>query len=163
MVTRKEWGAVGGRALPDLTHKFRVAIHHTVSANRLWTKAQEFEHVRQLEQQHISQGWTTVGYSFLIFPSGRVYIGRGWGGLPAAQGGENSGSWAIAFVLNGETKAPSLFARRKARQLIKTMKEKGARQLGGHFEFPDQATACPGAKVKPFVAKWRADFGLVKP
>jgi hypothetical protein len=162
MVSRKEWGAVGSVPV-DGSAKWRIGIHHTVSPNRLWTKAQEMEHVRQIERQHISQGWSTVGYSFLIFPSGRVYVGRGWAGLPAAQGGQNSGSWAIAFVLNGDLKAPSVLARRKARQLIGTMKEKGARRLGGHGEFPDQATACPGAKTQPYVVKWRDDFNLAKP
>jgi hypothetical protein len=162
MVSRQDWGARG--TVPrDSSQKFRIGIHHTVSPNRTWTKSQEVLHMQQLERTHMSQGWTTVGYSFLVFPSGRVYVGRGWTGLPAAQAGENTGSWAIAFVMNGETRKPSLLARRQVRKMIKTMKGKGAKQLGGHREFDGQATVCPGDKVIPFVRKWRRDFGLLRP
>lgn len=161
MVTRRQWGARGVVPI-DLAPKHRMAIHHTVSPNRLWTKSQEKAHVRQIESSHIGQGWSTVGYSWLVFPSGRVYEGRGERGLPAAQGGENSGSWAISFVLNGEQKAPSLLARRSARRIIKNRRGR-LRKLGGHQEFPGQATACPGRKTMPYVKKWRSEFKLSRP
>lgn len=162
MFSRQDWGAVG--TVPrDPMGKFRIAVHHTVSRNRSWTKGQEMEHMRDLERQHINQGWQTIGYSFVLFPSGRVYVGRGWTGLPAAQAGENSGAWALAYAGNAETKAPSWRARRKYRSLIGEMKKRGGWQLGGHREFPNEATACPGAKMMPYVRKWRGDFGLRQP
>jgi hypothetical protein len=40
----------------------------------------------------------TIGYSFVLLRSGRLYEGRGPRALPAAQGGHNSGTIAIACV-----------------------------------------------------------------
>lgn len=123
--------------------------------------------MRALERQHISQGWSTIGYSFVVFPSGRVYVGRGFTGLPAAQGGENSGTWAISLAMNGETKKPGLLMRRSVRKLIANLADGApggqAKELGGHREFPGQSTACPGKLVMPYVIKWRGDFGLRRP
>jgi hypothetical protein len=165
VIQRETWRAVG--TVPaDGTTKRTLGIHHTVGPSSAgWTKAQEREHMRQLERQHISQGWSTIGYSWVVFHSGRIYEGRGKRGVPAAQGGQNSGTWALAFAGNfdGE-RDPSVEARRTARELIVSLKDDdGLRRLGGHQEFPDQATACPGDQLMPYVRKWREDFDLRKP
>lgn len=163
VVSREQWGAVGTVPI-DGTPKHELAVHHSVSANEYLTASQERAMMRQIERQHISQGWSTIGYSWVIFRSGRIYEGRGKRGLPAAQGGENSGTWAVCLEGNFETGKPSLLARRKARMLIKSLKaDDGLTRLGGHREFPDQATACPGRNLMTYVRKWRRDFNLGLP
>jgi hypothetical protein len=59
--------------------------------------------------------------------------------------------------------APTVEARREARRLIELLKGKGAQHLGGHQEFPNQATACPGDELLDYVKKWRDDFDLSGP
>lgn len=70
-ISRKRWGAKG--SVPrDGQAKTKVFLHHTVSApgKLKWTEAQERAHMRMLERQHIGQGWSTIGYSYVLFPSG---------------------------------------------------------------------------------------------
>jgi hypothetical protein len=164
-ISRSDWGAVG--TVPkDSTPKTELAVHHTVGANREWSKAEEREHMRALERQHISQGWSTIGYSWVIFPSGRAYTGRGFRGLPAAQGGQNSGTWAIAFVGTFTDREPTKEARLKLREFIERLLDysKGRlRELGGHREFPLQQTECPGDGLMEVVRRNRERYRLGEP
>lgn len=145
-VSRREWGARG--SVPrDGAAKTRVYIHHTVGPNRAWTAAREREHMRAVERQHMNQGWSTIGYSFLIFPSGRCYVGRGISGLPAAQRGANSGSIAIAMVGTFSRRIPTRRARARVIITINNLRRINhlpLRYLGGHRDAPGQSTECPG-------------------
>jgi hypothetical protein len=161
-ISRSKWGAKGTVPV-DGTKKNEIAIHHSVSANRSWTAAQEREHMRLIELEHMNRGYATIGYSWCVFPSGRCYVGRGLKGIPAATDQQNSGTWAICLIGNFVSVAPTVEARREARRLIELLKTKGAQHLGGHQEFPNQATLCPGAELLDFVEKWRDDFGLALP
>ena len=162
-ISRDKWGAVG--TVPkDSAKKDEIAVHHTVSPNRTWTASMEREHMRQLEVAHIDRGFATIGYSWVVFPSGRCYVGRGMKGIPAATDGQNSGTWAIAMVGDFRTATPPVECRREVRRIIGLLKvNHGAQHLGGHREFPGQATSCPGDKALEFVAKWREDFDLSRP
>jgi hypothetical protein len=160
--SRAEWGADPSVDLVPDPAKTKISVHHTVGPNKAWTKAQEREHMRQLEAQHQSQGWSTIGYSIVVFPSGRSYVGRGMA-LPAAVLNQNTGMYAIAYVGNTELKDASWRARREIRRIIREVLERKPRisVLGGHGEF--MATACPGKGLMRFMPKWRKDFGLVRP
>jgi hypothetical protein len=162
-ISRSKWGAIG--TVPtDKTDKDEIAVHHTVSPNRTWTAAQEREHLRQLEAGHIARGFSTIGYSWLVFPSGRCYVGRGMKGLPAGQEGQNTGTWAIAMVGDFRTATPTVECRREVRRIVQLLRDDhGANHLGGHGEFPGQGTECPGGKASEFVRKWRDDFNLTRP
>ena len=46
-----------------------------------------------------SQGWSDIGYSFLIGGDGRVYEGRGWGRVGAHTYGYNSRAYGIRYQL----------------------------------------------------------------
>lgn len=164
-ISRTKWGAVG--TVPkDSAKKDEVAVHHTVHSNRAWTAVQERAAMLQMEFEHMHRDppFATIGYSWVVFPSGRCYVGRGMRGIPAATDGQNSGTWAIAMVGDFRTATPPVECRREVRRLIGLLKANhGARHLGGHREFPGQATSCPGDKALEFVAKWRDDFGLSRP
>lgn len=161
-VSRSKWGACG--TVPqDHVKKDEIAIHHSVSPNRSWTVAQEKEHLRLICRDHQARGFATIGYSWMIFPSGRCYVGRGLKGIPAATDQQNSGTWAICLIGTFMDVAPTVEARREARRLIELLKTKGAQHLGGHREFPSQATACPGDELLQYVKKWRDDFDLTGP
>ena len=163
-IARSRWGA-RGTVPADSAHKSKVYVHHTVGPNRRWTAAQEREHMRQLERQHIGQGWSTLGYSFVIFPSGRCYVGRGPKGLPAAQGGANSGSIAIALVGTFSRTVPTVRARARVILTIRNLRAINRlplRLLGGHRDAPKQTIECPGNALYRWMRRhnWARKAGL---
>lgn len=66
-------------SLPNL-QPLRITLHHTFisptpSANA--TQAQERDRMRLLYSSHVNgNGWSDIGYHFIIMPSGRVYEAR---------------------------------------------------------------------------------------
>ena len=163
IITRSEWDACG--TVPrDPTDKDEIALHHSVDPNRQWTFAQEIAHMRAICRDHLERDFSTIGYSFVVFPSGRIYSGRGWRGIPAGQEGQNSGTWALCGIGDFRTVEPSMPMRRSLRAMILILRDEfGAMHLGGHTEFPHQETECPGMRMLEYAAKWREEFGLARP
>lgn len=166
-IARSDWGARDVQIPQDTTVKTELAVHHTVGPNKAWTAAQERERMRALEAFHIdTNGWATIGYSWVIFPSGRAYTGRGFKGLPAAQANENSGTWAIAFEGTFTNKEPPREARLKLQEFVERLlgySDGKLVELGGHREFPNQQTSCPGDALLEVVKRNRARFDLRAP
>lgn len=160
-IARSKWTDRRPNFTRDTQPKRRLYIHHTVSPNRKWTRAQERAHLRQLEAGHVNQGWSGIGYSYLCFPSGRLYVGRGANAVPAAQAKANSGSIAIAYV--GNTETADLTGRAKARIVLAARnlkRTKGLTHLGGHRDAPGQSTACPGRKAYGWISRAARLSGL---
>jgi hypothetical protein len=96
-ISARRWGRRGTPPI-DLAPKRELYLHHTVTSNRPRSRAEERRHMRELEDSHLARGFLTIGYNFVLFRSGRLYEGRGPRALPAAQGGHNTGTVAIACV-----------------------------------------------------------------
>lgn len=161
-IPRSDWTSVPGGGSVDPGSKREVFLHHTVSGNRAWTRAQEREHMRALWALHVkTNGWADIGYNFVCFPSSRIYRARPSDRIPAAQEGHNTGTLAIAVV--GTNPILSFFQRRQLRKLIVKLREDRPTitKLGGHRDV--YATECPGDRIYGWVTKWRADFHLTKP
>ena len=159
-ISRRRWGARGSW-VKDRNRKHTLYLHHTVSTGKFANAAAERAHMRQLENQHIRQGWSTIGYSGVLFPSGRLYWGRGPTGLPAAQARANSGTVAIALTGNYENQ--KLTRRQKLRLVtiaIRFRRRYGVKFLGGHREAPGQSTACPGRNIMAYLPTLAKRSGL---
>jgi N-acetylmuramoyl-L-alanine amidase len=148
-ISARKWGRRGTPPI-DIVPKRELYIHHTVTSNHRRNRAEERQHMRDLEQVHLARGFLTIGYSFVLFPSGRLYEGRGPRALPAAQGGHNSGTIAIACV--GDYRTDRLTRRMKARLIVAAVNvrvRRGVRLVGGHREAPNlrERTECPGANI----------------
>jgi hypothetical protein len=148
-ISARKWGRRGTPPV-DITPKRELYVHHTVTSNRRRGRTEERRHMRELEQLHLARGFLTIGYSFGLFRSGRLYEGRGPRALPAAQGGHNSGTVAIACV--GDYRTDRLTRPMKARLIVAAVNvrvRRGVRLVGGHREAPDlrEHTECPGANI----------------
>jgi hypothetical protein len=148
-ISARKWGRRGTPPI-DVAPKRELYVHHTVTSNRRRGRAEERQHMRELEQLHLARGFLTIGYSFVLFRSGRLYVGRGPRALPAAQGGHNSGTIAIACV--GDYRTDRLTRRIKARLIVAAVNvrvRRGVRLAGGHREAPNlrERTECPGANI----------------
>lgn len=151
-IARKEWGARYGFGTATAGLLELVMIHHTAGPD-LPTDAdlaREKLAVAGIETQHVrDNGWNGIAYNWLIFPSGRVYEGRGWRQQGAHCKGQNHRSVGIAFVMNSEAKEPTAEAMEACRQLL-AMGVLGNHlapefAIKGHRDF--DATKCPGAKL----------------
>jgi hypothetical protein len=128
-----------------------VTVHHTyipalpVSA----TMTQEQGAILGIQREHAKK-WAGIGYHYLIFQSGRVYEGRGWGWVGAHAGSAaGNRTLGVAFVINGETTDPTS----QALQALAWLRDEGVR-LGhltrGHalkLHSDWKPTTCPGRRV----------------
>ena len=97
--TRRQWGARGNGG-SSIGHVSEVIAHTEAGANISANAAiaQEEQRMRAIDAFHLSLRWPGgFGYSAAIFPSGRVYEGRGYGRSGAHTQGRNR--VALAFVI----------------------------------------------------------------
>ena len=78
IMSRSTWISVGTPPdVANLTPK-RITIHHTemptVSASA--SQSEEAEQMRKIWTAHKRNGWSDIGYHYVIMPSGRVYVSR---------------------------------------------------------------------------------------
>lgn len=79
-----------------------VYIHHSAAADEgdPISETAEFGRMRSIESTHINErGWLCVGYSFVVFGSGRACEGRGWGHKQGGNydGGTNESTYSVCF------------------------------------------------------------------
>lgn len=102
--------------------------------------------MHSIQAHHFANGWSDIGYNYVIMPSGRVYEGRGFGLRGAHTENHNHGTIGVAFAGNYEVNQPSRASLRAYKLLVKRLEQHGAviRRVRGHRQMPEQATACPG-------------------
>ncbi|XP_017478583.1 PREDICTED: peptidoglycan-recognition protein LC isoform X3 [Rhagoletis zephyria] len=158
IVTKDEWFA---EPVKDDIEKLklpvpRVIIAHTASTtceNKLQCDAR----VQSVQAFHMhSNGWSDVGYNFLVGGNGLVYEGRGWYELGAHTKGYNRQSIGIAFIgtfneevpTDNDLKAAKLLIEEGVRlgAIAQDYRLYGARQLGG--------TESPGKALYSIITQW---------
>jgi hypothetical protein len=155
--SRRGWTSVPLTAQTQRLGKHSTpCVHHTASSYGINSKSSvkdEQAVLRKIEAQHRSQGWNNIAYSQLIFPSGRIYTGRGWNRIPAGAIGFNSGNWHPCLVGNFETQKPTPAALRSLRSLTRRFRIRtgSKRKAVGHYQV--NPTACPGKNLKPHVRR----------
>ncbi|MEX2659872.1 MAG: N-acetylmuramoyl-L-alanine amidase [Acidimicrobiales bacterium] len=118
IITRAGWGADESirKGSPSFASISRLVVHHTAEpGNNLADPAAA---VRGIYRYHVqSQGWSDIGYNFLIDEAGRIYEGRwaqaysdggthdgedqrGHGVIGAHTGGYNTGAVGVALLGN---------------------------------------------------------------
>lgn len=161
VVDRSQWGATGGQGAP-IGQVDEVVVHHfwKPSLNRVAGPEPEIEMMRQVERTHVEEnGWSGFGYSFVVFQSGRVYEGRGWGREGAHTVGKNDETIGIAFAIDGDRVEPTPQAWAAAKALIEDGVAAGHLtadvSITGHTDYADKS--CPGENVYPLIAQLAPD------
>lgn len=108
VISRSEWGARAPRYRYTMySTEDGVFIHHTVGGAPTTEEAERAE-MRAIQSFHMdSRGWADIAYSFVVFPSGRIYEGRGLNTVGAHTAGYNSTSYAICGAGNYEANEPT--------------------------------------------------------
>ncbi|MCG2589299.1 N-acetylmuramoyl-L-alanine amidase [Rhodohalobacter sulfatireducens] len=123
-VTRTDWGSPDGQepsgpvSLTNVTHQI---VHHTAGTNSSsdWPAV-----VRSTWEYHVNtNGWSDIGYNWLIDPNGVIYQGRGWiNGNDEVLGahfcGTNSNTMGVALMGNFEEVKPTLDSQNSLIELL---------------------------------------------
>jgi hypothetical protein len=143
-----------------------IVVHHTATGNndedwaahvrRIWYS---HSHLRDADPNDGVQGWTDIGYNYLIDPNGKIYEGR-YGGLFVSGGhvrGHNSGSVGIGMLgtyIDGDITSAARNSLRSLTQEIINYNHLNPKQgmtningrynqvISGHRDWA--ATQCPG-------------------
>jgi N-acetylmuramoyl-L-alanine amidase len=155
IVSREEWGAKYGRGNATSGAKTRWAIHHDGNdrAHAGSTFEEECAVMRMFEQHAvdtITMANPRISYSFVTFPSSRIYEACGWGRIGAHTKGFNSSAYANQFPINGRVTAPTQAQLDGDRWLrmegIRLGHLSAKHSVGGHRDFVP-STDCPGRLV----------------
>ena len=136
VLTRADWGADesirGGSPSYNSTVKVGF-VHHTDTANG-YSMDQVPAMLRSIYAYHVkSNGWSDIGYNYLVDRFGRIWEGR-YGGLTKAvlgahTGGFNTDSFGTSLLGNYTTEVPSAAMLTSLQQLF-------AWKLGAYYREP---------------------------
>ncbi|MEU1731381.1 peptidoglycan recognition family protein [Streptosporangium sp. NPDC020145] len=158
LVSRSAWGARAPRgAYGALTSTRGVKIHYTgghVDPRVLDDHARCVSAVRGIQNGHMDgNGWIDIGYSMIACPHRKVFVGRGPGHLPAANGpGLNSAHYAVlGLVGNSGLVQPPNDMLLGILDAIDYLREHGGagREIKGHRD--GYSTDCPGDALYDWV------------
>lgn len=105
IVSRQEWGADESMVRQEPSYASgvdRAFVHHTVGPND-YSQAQAAGVVRAIMEYHVlANGWSDIGYNFLVDRFGTIYEGRAGGMdravIGAQAGGFNTSSTGVALM-----------------------------------------------------------------
>lgn len=109
VVSRSQWGAIfrSGAATSNVTH---LIVHHEFGSN---SSSNWAARVRSIQSFHINgNGWSDIGYNFLVDPNGVIYEGRAGGdnAIGAHFCGRNRNTMAVCMLGNFSTISPTAAA-----------------------------------------------------
>jgi peptidoglycan recognition protein len=99
IISRSGWGARAPTSSSALSTPVPyVVIHHGASA-ACSSQSSCISMVQSYQNQHMDvNGWSDIGYNFIVGGDGNVYEGRGWTKQGAHAPGYNAQSIGICFV-----------------------------------------------------------------
>jgi N-acetylmuramoyl-L-alanine amidase len=136
ILTRADWGADESirRGSPSYNATIKVGfVHHTDTAND-YTMAETPAVIRSIYAYHVkSNGWSDIGYNYLVDRFGRTWEGR-YGGITRAvvgahTGGFNTDSFGTSLIGTFTTAAPPAVTLTALEQLF-------AWKLGAYYRDP---------------------------
>lgn len=150
IISRAEWGAkpwrTGIYARP-LSLVNRVLIHYHGGPPRATSGVAV---PREIEAIHLANGWSGVGYHFVVSQAGEIFEGRGWDKVGAHCPGHNTDGLGIYIGVGGDQEATPE-AKAAARWLYDEACRRTGKNLTKSWHGYDYATACPGPKLIAWV------------
>lgn len=162
LVSRAQWGARAYRTPSGATpysgsRRRGVKFHYLGTAYSDRAHGSCDDYVRSLQKSHMDgNGWSDIGYSFVVCTHGYVYEGRGLRRRNSANGNTslNDRDYAICFLVGSSVlKTPTDAQLHGARDALEYVRREGPAGdwTGGHRD--GYATACPGDAVYAWVKK----------
>lgn len=139
IISRKDWGARSPRSVVRVPWSSRkeFVVHHSAGPKN--------QSVKAIQNFHMDgNGWSDIGYNFLVDEDGKVYEGRGWLVVGAHAPNHNTSGIGVCFIGNNN---PTDAAKEAIRDLYEEANRRAGRKLKvlGHRDvYP---TSCPGSKL----------------
>jgi hypothetical protein len=151
IVTRAQWGARAPKSSIAKTtwpQRTGFAIHHTAGPTS--------QTVRQIQNHQMdNNGWSDIGYNWLVDQAGKVYEGRsgGWLAIGAHAANQNTAWVGVCWIGTSGNTAPSDAALASIRWLYHEANRLAGRTLTvrGHGQVPGQSTECPGSRLRAWI------------
>ncbi|MFD5411294.1 N-acetylmuramoyl-L-alanine amidase [Streptomyces nojiriensis] len=144
--SRPEWGARPAREVTrvDMGDRTGFTVHYSAGPTT--------QTVRQIQNYHMdSNGWSDIGYNFLVDDTGRIFEGRGWYVQGAHATGHNTSHIGVCFI--GEDGDATPRALSAIRALYKQANQLAGRTLAQtwHGGLSGNSTSCPGSALRAWV------------
>lgn len=151
IISRSAWGARSWKGQPywtSLSARTHFLVHYWGPGNPRATSGPAL--AREVEAVHLNNGWSGVGYNFLVGQDGRALEGRGWDLVGAHCPGKNRTGFGVFVAVGGMT-APTAAAQRTVKELYAEANRRTGRTLtlGVHGDY--YATECAGKVLSPWV------------
>lgn len=170
LVSRLDWGARSpSGSYERVSANLGVKVHYTgsrVDPACLTNHARCVAAVREIQSFHMAgNGWLDIGYSMVACPHRKVFVGRGPGHLPAANGaGLNTGHYAVlGLVGNSGLIEPPDALLHGILDAIEYLREHGGagKEIKGHRD--GYSTDCPGDALYRWVLEGAPRPGVPLP
>jgi len=157
IVSRAEWGARAPTSTTAIARPVpRYFVHHS-AGNSCFNEASCKSTVKGIQDYHMnSQGWSDIGYNFLVGEDGNAYEGRGWDRVGAHSPNYNSVAIGTCIMGTFTNANPNNAALTATQQLISCGislgKLSSSYTLHGHRD--GTCTSCPGNALYATIRTW---------
>lgn len=103
-----------------------------------------------IERTHLNNGWSGIGYNFVVDQNGTIFEGRGWSLQGAHCPGHNTSAFGVQIAIGGDQR-PSEAALNSARALYDEACRRTGRTLRKLGHNDGYATSCPGPHLDAWV------------
>ncbi|GIJ22781.1 peptidoglycan-binding protein [Micromonospora lutea] len=146
IIPRRQWGA---RPPVEVT---RVALAARTGFTVHYSAGPTAMTPRQIQNYHMDgNGWSDVGYNFLVDAAGRIYEGRGWEVMGAHASGHNDTHLGACFIGSDGDVTPAVL--RSMRALYNRANALTGKALAKtwHGGLAGNSTPCPGSQLRTWV------------
>lgn len=150
IISRSAWGAQPWVNTPDsvpFSERTEFYIHYDGATPVTRTG---YSIPRQIESEHLNNGWSGIGYHFVVSQAGEIFEGRGWNLQGAHCPNHNRSAFGVQIAIGGHQE-PTAAALKAARDLYEVASSKVGRALYMHGHKDGFATDCPGDLLYPWV------------
>ncbi|MGL4875193.1 MAG: N-acetylmuramoyl-L-alanine amidase [Clostridium sp.] len=125
------------KSLSDLGSVKEIVLHHAASSGDLSAE--------RIHQMHLNNGWSGIGYHFVVRQNGTIERGRPESKMGAHCANANSNRLGICFTGNFDVNKMSETQLKAGKELVSFLKGKYPNaKLIRHKDVIKQSTACPG-------------------
>lgn len=150
IISRAEWGAKPWRSgvysVPASERDWFVVHYH--GGEPRYDRGDA--NAREIESIHLNNGWSGVGYNFIVGQDGAIREGRGWNLVGAHCPGKNRSGIGVYVAIGGSQK-PSKAALESVRALYAEASRRSGKNLIKSYHGYDYPTACPGSTLRAWV------------